>query len=826
MRTYCRLWAVLLLGFWLADIALAEEFKVKNTLDTKSFDANPGFFNFYWDDSEGRIWIELLKFQEPFLYVSSLATGLGSNPVGLDRGQLGDSRIVHFRKVGKQVFLVQENWSYRATSESDAERRAVRESFAESILWSGTLQAGADGENLVDLSTFLLRDAHDCLGTLKAADQGDYALDQDRSHVYRERSKSFPDNTEFEVALTFKSNKPGALAGSVAADGKAITLRQHHSFIKLPAPGYRPRKFDPRVGSISITYADYGMPIDAPLEQRLITRHRLEKSDPAAALSSAKEPIVYFVDPGTPQPIRDALIEGASWWQAAFESAGFENAFQVRVLPEDADPMDVRYNMIQWVHRSTRGWSYGQSVIDPRTGEILKGHVLLGSLRVRQDRLLFEGLKPSVLSSRAGICDMGQFPGPEYLAQLEPSSSTTEIALARIRQLSAHEVGHTLGFAHNFAASTYMDRASVMDYPAPRTKIADGKIDLSDAYAVGIGEWDKFTVQYAYSEFAEGEDEQLTELVNSALSRKMLYLTDADARPAGAAHPLANLWDNGSDPVAALNHEMAVRRIALANLDATSLADGQSMSELEKVLVPIYLHHRYQVEATAKMLGGYDYTYAVKGDGQIPQVEINSLRQAAALNTLLKTIEPVELVIPQRIVDLIPPRIGTSASDQERFESTTSPIFDQTTAIRAATELTLGCILQPQRASRLARHTDANWGLLQVIDYLIASTVERAAPSTAAELEAHRIVQRVLVEKLISLAAAQSATHDARALARLRLQRLDGLFKQQQGQTSDGISKAHQLELISQIERFLDRPAMPADPSNPVNLPPGSPIGQ
>ena len=488
--------------------------------------------------------------------------------------------------------------------------------------------------------------------------------------------------------------------------------------------------------------------------------------------------------------------------------------------------MDVRYNMIQWVHRATRGWSYGQSVTDPRTGEIIKGHVLLGSLRVRQDRLLFEGLKPSASPSRAGICDMGQFSGPEYLTQLDGNASSTEIALARIRQLSAHEVGHTLGFAHNFAASTYMDRASVMDYPAPRTKIVDGKIDLSDAYAVGIGEWDKFTVQYAYGEFKEDEDDPLADLIDEALSRKMLYVTDADARPAGAAHPLGNLWDDGTDPVAALNHEMDVRRIALSGFSAACLADGQPMSELEKVFVPVYLHHRYQVDATAKMLGGFEYSYAVKGDGQTPQTEISAQRQTAALTALLKTIEPAELVIPQRIVDLIPPRVGNSSSDQERFDSQTSPIFDPTTAMRAAAELTLGNILQPQRASRLARHSDASWGLLQVIDLLLAATVASEAPQAAAELEARRIVQSVLSEKLTALAAAQSATQDARASARLRLQKLNGLLKQQQGRSSNGMSKAHQLELINQIERFLERPALPANPVAPVELPPGSPIGQ
>ncbi len=153
-----------------------------------------------------------------------------------------------------------------------------------------------------------------------------------------------------------------------------------------PSSGYRPRRFDPRVNVIPVTVADYASPIDAPLEQRWMMRFRLEKKDPAAATSEPVHPLVYYVDNGAPEPIRQALVEGASWWNQAFEAAGFVNAFQVKVLPPDVDPMDVRYNVIHWVHRSTRGWSYGETVVDPRTGEILKGNVLLGSLARAAER--------------------------------------------------------------------------------------------------------------------------------------------------------------------------------------------------------------------------------------------------------------------------------------------------------------------------------------------------------------------------------------------------------------------------------------------------------
>ncbi|MFK7735405.1 MAG: zinc-dependent metalloprotease, partial [Pirellulaceae bacterium] len=632
------------------------EEKDESSFDVSGFDSFEGFISSYWDGEKGNLWIQIPdpKLEEQsFLYVSSLATGLGSNPVGLDRGQLSSERIVHFRSVGDRAFLVQENWKYRASTDNMAERRAIRDSFAESILWGGKVERDAQGIAYVDMTDFILRDAHDCVGTLASSGQGSFSLDKNRSHIYLPRCKSFPNNSEMEAALTFSSSKPGRLARRVAADGKSITLRQHHSFVRLPDAGYRPRAWDPRVGCFSVDFADYGAPIEESIEKRFIARHRLEKLDPSQKKSPAKEPIVYYVDPGVPQPVLDALVEGASWWNEAFEAAGFIDAFQVKVLPEDADPMDVRYNVIQWVHRATRGWSYGQSVTDPRTGEIIKGHVLLGSLRVRQDHLIFEGLGKEVVANqavRASQCGMGSVPDEAYLSQLDPNLSSTEVALARIRQLSAHEVGHTIGFAHNFAASTYADRASVMDYPAPRVKIVDGKLDLSDAYGVGIGEWDKFSVQYAYSEFKpEDEQQELAALIASTQQRGFLYISDADARPAGAAHPMANLWDDGTDPATALQHEMQVRRIAIDSFSASAIRNGDPYADLERAFVPVYLHHRYQVEAAAKALAGYDYTYAVKDETKPVagvQTPVELPNQLAALVALAQTIEPEQLVIP------------------------------------------------------------------------------------------------------------------------------------------------------------------------------------
>ncbi|MEM7477228.1 MAG: zinc-dependent metalloprotease [Planctomycetota bacterium] len=824
---------------------IPEENSDKSKLQLESCEFFEGFFDFYWDDAEGKIWLQLAEpgaqiDGQPFLYVSSLSTGLGSNPVGLDRGQLGADRIVRFKRVGKRVYLIQENWKYRAETENQLEQRAVRESFAESILWSGEVKQ-ADVGSVVELNSFLMRDAHDCVGKLSETGQGSFSLKQDRSFIHLPRCKAFPRNSEFEATLTFASSKPGRLANRVAADGKSVTLRQHHSFVQLPEPGYTPRKWDPRVGSFALNYSDYASPIEEPLEKRLITRHRLEKTDANAKSSPVKEPIVYYLDPGVPEPVRSALLDGARWWSVAFEAAGFEDAFQVKILPADADPMDVRFNMIQWVHRATRGWSYGQSFVDPRTGEIIKGHVLLGSLRVRQDHLLFEGLGHKTAEANlspnnahracscASTCGMGSIPSEAYLSALDPNVSSTEVALARIRQLSAHEVGHTLGFAHNFAASTYADRASVMDYPAPRAKITDGKIDLSDAYGVGIGEWDKFTVQYAYSQFpAANEEQELKEIIQGAITKGLRYITDADARPAGAAEPYGNLWDNGSDPVAALAHELAVREIAIRNFSAEALHPDQPLSDLEKAFVPIYLHHRYQIDATAKALGGYRYNYAFPSDGQTTVVPIDTEVQRGALAMLMRSLDPSQLEIPNRILELIPPKAVSSVNDQERFGAQTAPLFDRGMAAQTAIEMTLGQILQPQRCSRLAQAGQDSLGLAAVLLQIRVRVLGPQPDASEAAREITRITERVFVDRLMDLAKSSRASSDAKNIARNELRMLISNFQQWSRLNGDksSLEVLQWSALTSEINRFLQRPFPTAESNSSVELPPGSPIGQ
>ena len=600
-----------------------------------SFEHSPGFIDFYWDKKKDQVYIFIEKFDEEFIYVNSLAAGVGSNDIGLDRGQLGSTRIVRFDRHGPKVFLTQPNYWYRALSNNEAEVKAVRDAFASSVVWGFKIEKENKEGVLVNITDFLLRDAHGVVGRLNRTNQGSYNLDKTRSAIYADRTKNFPDNTEFENILTFKGTPKGGYVRSVVPSANSITVRQHHSFVRLPDDGYVKRKHDPRAGFFGVSYFDFAIPIEEPIDKKFISRHRLKRKDPTAARSEAVDPIVYYLDPGTPEPIRSALLDGAKWWNQAFEAAGYIDAFQVKMLPEDADPLDVRYNVIQWVHRSTRGWSYGSSVRDPRTGEIIKGHVSLGSLRVRQDFLIAEGLLSPYNSD-------------------EVPDDMKEMALARIRQLSAHEVGHTIGLAHSYAASA-SERASVMDYPHPYIKLTNGKVDLSEAYDDKIGEWDKIAIRYGYSDFGSEDQEKLNRILLDAHDKGILFISDRDARATGGAHPSAHLWDNGTDASEELDRVMEVRKVALDNFSLNNIRAGEPYSNLEDRLVPIYLFHRYQTEAAVKVIGGVNYSYGVRGQPEFVNEIVPKGEQVKALNSVLATLSPEALTLNKSIIDLIPP---------------------------------------------------------------------------------------------------------------------------------------------------------------------------
>jgi len=788
-----------------------------------------GFLPLYWDAKNGKMLMEIARFKREFLYQVSLPAGLGSNPVGLDRGQLGRTFVVYFERVGQKILLVQPNYRYRALSNNEAERKAVEDSFAKSVIFGFKVEAEKDGRALVDATAFLMRDAHGVAERLKLARQGNYKIDDSRSAFYLERTKGFPQNTEVETILTFAGEEPGRLVGSVTPTANSVTLREHHSFVELPDNDYQPRKFDPRVNSFGITFYDYASPFTEAVEKRWISRHRLAKKNPSEAVSEAVEPIVYYVDPGAPEPVRTALVEGAAWWNQAFEAAGYRNAFQVKILPPDADPMDVRYNMINWVHRSTRGWAYGANVTDPRTGEIIKGNVTLGSLRIRQDFLLATGMLPAFATTDPnGFCQFGDAPELSYLADNEKVSA--EMSLARIRQLSAHEIGHTLGFSHNFAASSY-GRASVMDYPAPVVEIRNGKLDLSNAYASGIGAFDKFSVKFAYTQFPAGANEaaELEKIVVQGVRDGMLFIADSDARGINTAHPLASIWDNGADAVAYLKHEMQVRRIGLAQFGLNNIRAGTPLSELEAVLIPLYLHHRYQLAAAMKSVGGMYFSYAVKTDAGISPARFREIvapeRQREALNTVLDTIKPEELAMPENILKILPPRAeGYDTGTGEYFQKRTEPVFDSIGAAMIATDLAVTGLLEPSRAARMIEFNaqDKKYPhFRETVDALAARIWRAPKPANDYHAAIQAAQQHLLAQRLMDLTANADASVQVRAVSNEALHQLNEGLKTELKLRPDA-----QKRLIQQdVERFLTRPDAPRQRTPVLPIPPGEPIG-
>ena len=762
-----------------------------------------GFFNFTYDESKDKITLEVDKLGTEFLYVNSLATGVGSNDIGLDRGQLGNERVVKFIKAGNKLLLVQPNQNFRANTSNELERKSIEQAFAKSVLFGFKIESQSNGIYKINLTPFLMQDAHGVANRLKRGKEGNYAIDASKSALSLERTKAFPKNVEFEAMLTFKGQPTGRNLRSVTPTASLVTVTQHHSFVELPDSNYKPREFDVRSGAISMSYMDYATPVQEPIKKRYVARHRLEKKNPNAQVSEAKEPIIYYLDPGTPEPVRSALLEGGRWWNQAYEAIGFKNAFQVKMLPADADPMDVRYNVIQWVHRSTRGWSYGGSVMDPRTGEIIKGHVSLGSLRIRQDFLIAQALLDKPFAER----------DDNYKPMLD-------MALARIRQLSAHEIGHTIGFAHNFAAST-SNRASVMDYPHPQVKLTSGQIDLSDAYATGIGEWDKVTVAYSYSEFPAGTNEknELNEILEDAYAKGMRFITDSDARAQGGAHVKAHLWDNGKSAAEELNDVLKVREHAISNFSKDNIRSDEPYSVLEDVFVPLYFFHRYQTEAAAKVVGGLDYNYAVKGDNQFTVKSVSAKEQETALNSLLKTLAPETLAIPKEKLELFPPRAFGHWRTRESFKGKTGVAFDALSVASTSSDMTLRLLLHPERANRLIQQKalDNNQlGLQDVLDKLLSQTLKKKKQD-GYHGEIQNMVNYSVLNHIMAMGGSKNALPQVTAITKFELMKLKTLL------SKDHINPIS-LDMVKMIEGFLGNPKGYKSVTYP-KIPDGSPIG-
>ena len=776
----------------------------EKTKDLKKYE---GFINFYWEENTGKIWLEIDKLDTEILYITSLPAGLGSNDVGLDRGLLGGERIVKFSKTGRKILLIQPNYDYRAVTNDMAEKRAVEQSFAQSTLWGFTAEAETGNHYLVDATDFLMRDAMQVANRLKSSQQGNYSLDKSRSAIYLPRTKNFPLNSEFEATVTFinSDGNTGNYVNVVTPSSEAITLRLHQTFVQLPDNNYQPRIFDPRSSYGPISFFDYSTPVSEPIDKYFICRHRLNKKDPNAAMSEPVKPIIYYLDNGTPEPIRSALLEGAGWWNQAFEAAGYKNAFQVKVLPEDADPMDIRYNMINWVHRSTRGWSYGASVTDPRTGEIIKGQVSLGSLRVRQDYLIAQGLLAPFENG------------------MPADDKMLKMALARLSQLSAHEVGHTLGLQHNYISSTN-NRASVMDYPHPLVKLNNaGEIDLSDAYDDKIGAWDKISITWGYSEFAKGTNEikALNKILDDAQQKGVEFLTDQDARPAGALHPRTHLWDNGKNVVDGLKDVMNVREKALNQFGEKNIRPGMPMAMLEDVLVPVYFYHRYQIEAAAKVVGGMSYTYTLRGDGRTATEAVNKTEQVKALKAVIDCIDPKFLLIPDKIAKLIPPRPSGYNLSRELFKKRTGLAFDVLSPAETAADLPFSFLFNVERLNRMAQYEVENGGLgiNEMINTLLNKTwkdTRRTGMERLIQLQ----TEQVLFTYLLSASVNDNNSFAVKSILKKALADLKIFIESQNKTATDDTYKGH---LILALERMKE--PKKAKPTIHKEIPPGAPIG-
>ena len=770
-----------------------------------------GLLPVHVDRSGGRI---LLSLPPPdaegisgrFIYVTALETGLGSAAIGLDRALSSGSRLLVFRRVGRRIVAEVENPRFRAAGAPAGEQAGVRRSFAYSTIWTGEIAAETgDGRLLVDVASFLVRDDMNIARRLREEENGDYRLVPELSVADSNFVRVFPRNIEMAGRLTFVSARPGAEVGNIAPVGGNVSLVLRHSLIALPEPGYQPRRFDPRAGSFATQVVDFAAPLGRPVVYELANRFRLERLDPDAPRSRVRNPIVFYIDTAAPEPIRQALFDGVGWWRDAFEAAGLVDAFRVEMLPEGVDPLDIRYNVVNWVNRATRGWSYGQVIEDPRTGEIIKGQVLLGSLRVRQDMMIFQALVG------AGLTGTG-----------DPNDPVTA-ALARIRQLAAHEVGHALGLAHNFAASI-QGRYSVMDYPAPRIRRVNGLPDLSDAYGVGVGRWDLFAVDWLYGARTDAEGAQR---MAAAVAEGLRYVGDDDARPAGAAHPVGSLWDDYADPVAELERMMAVRTVAVSRFGPSALAPGEPESALRRAFVPIWLLHRYQVEAAAKLIGGVDFDYAVNGGGHGAARRVPAADQRRALEALLDTLSPAALTVPADLQ----PRLSAGWSGNEDRQTAIEimptaggPVFDPLVAAETGAAVTLASLLAPARLNRLEiqNQGDADLpGAGELVDRLIARSfgfgrtatsqagVQRRVATTVA-LALARVQRDPALSPTLSLALSERIVRLAD-----QLERAEG--GDPQGDWSRGLAR-----LLSDREALAEAVA---DQRRLPRIPPGMPIG-
>jgi len=738
-----------------------------------------------------------------FIYANALRSGLGSADLRLDRGMVGPEQILAFRRIGKRVAVTFENLRFRATGDSGVQAGG-RTSFPFSVMaMLDIVSTATDGSLIVDIAPFLTKDLLGIADTLNEGGKG-FRLVEPLSAADPASVKVFPDNIEMDALQTYQSDTPGREVERIAVNPRQIGFIVHHSFIRLPAPGFQVHKFDTRSAAGGEQFYDYGTPLGQDVVQQLANHFRIEKVDPAAPRSRVKKPIVFYIDRAAPEPIRTALMEGVNYWKASFERAGLIDAFRAEILPEGADPLDVRYNMVNWSNRLTRGWSYGGGIVDPRTGEIIKGNVVIGALRVRQDMAIFEGLVGTAEDNKNTVND------------------PVRASLDRIRQLGAHEVGHALGFMHNFAGST-QDRTSVMDYPGPRIRLVNGKIDLSDAYAKSGGAWDDFTVDWLYGQPAPGVDPDAAarEKALAVQAKGLRFVTDIDGRAPDTPSPWGSMWDDGPDPVASLGQIMGVRKVALTNFGPGVLRPNEALANLRRKFVPVWLLHRYNVDAVGKLVGGIDSDYAVRGDNHPTATPVPAAAQLAAIDALMATLSSEALTVPDRLVMPLSAAVngrGDAQFDQEVFRNAGSFAFDPLVAADIAAQLTLDSLLAPARLARLFEQHRRDAALPGVA--LLLDHIQTAAITARRDAVGRRVAYRAVLT--IARAARDPMTSpDVAGILEDRLRRIAGVLDTP-GRDEDAIWRRHLVAMLRDTDLLQDE--LDKQPAAPT-IPPGMPIG-